>query len=84
MSNHNDNYCGGDPTKIKIISPISCTTSNSNPFSSGDYVFWKSDKQLGSCDDEKIDTTNDKEIKFKIIASSGDDFCPKYVTVMIG
>ena len=83
MSSHDNNYCGGDPTKVEIVSPIRCTTLNSKEFAKGTNVFWKNN-QLGSCNGKKIDTTNEFEIVFKIVTSSGENFCPKYVTVMIG
>ena len=83
MSNHGDNYCGGAPTKVEIVSPIHCTTLYSKKWYPGDNVFWEGD-ELGSCNETKIDTTNGNEIRFKIVTSSGEDFCPKYLDMIIG
>ena len=78
MSNRNYLWCGGESTKIEIVSPISCRTWSSGDFDRGSNVYWKN-SDLGSCNGKQIYTSNENVIVFKIYTSSGNDFCPEYV-----
>ena len=82
MTTHGDDYCGGDPTKIEIIYPVSCTTKNLPEFDRGDNLIWTGN-DLGSCQNLEMET-EDRTVQFKIKTSSGEDMCPKYLTVKAG
>ena len=76
--------CGssnGIKIKIETKSNQKCTTELSDDFSAGDSVPW-SGKKLGSCENIKIDAT-EESISLWIMQEETDNFCPISVTATL-
>ena len=87
MQIHKGNYvttCGssnGVKIKLQTKSNQKCATELSDDFSAGENVTW-SGKKLGSCENIKIDAT-EQSISLWIKQEEKDDFCPISVTVTL-
>ena len=76
--------CGssnGIKIKLQTKSNRKCTTELSDDFSAGENVTW-SGKKLGSCENIKIDAT-EESISLWIKQEETDNFCPISVTVTL-
>ena len=80
MSLHNDLYCGGSNAYIELIEDgISCETSHKVHFYRGAILSW-SGSALGTCLGKDFNGAKDG-LYFKVRSTSGDEFCPKSLTV---
>ena len=71
------NYCGGDDLQIHLIQGgRECKTNViDNPTLGESYWFG-----LGSCKSTAFHVDN-PTMNFKMITTTGDDFCPKFLTI---
>ena len=79
MSSHTDYNCGGFGIRIRIHNPEGeeCVTSRIPEFDAGNLLYWKNLRD-GNCTDMEIRTW---KTKVYIESNSGDNFCPKLVTI---
>ena len=84
LSIKNDEKCSGSRVLIDIPEDHShgCTTRDKGSFGKGSTLIWTKDEdnELEQCANMDFDPLND-EIFFKIRSNSGDDFCPKRLTL---
>ena len=79
MSSHTDYNCGGFGIRIRIHNPEGeeCVTSRIPEFDAGNLLYWNNPRG-GNCTDMEIRTW---KTKVYIESNSGDNFCPKLVTI---
>ena len=80
LSLHNHLNCGGSNSYIELIEgEISCRTSHKVDFDRGTILSWTG-SALGTCLGKDFHAKKDS-INFKVRSTSGDEFCPKSLTV---
>merc|ERR1719270_560250 len=87
LDQHSDLQCSGTNVYIELLQDhngeikdkTECKTSHINNFSKGIILSWTG-SELGSCATEEFDVLNDN-IHFQVRSTSGDDFCPKVLTI---
>ena len=80
FSIHNDLNCGGSNVYIEVSQgEISCKTQLKFDFNRGVILSWTG-SALGTCFRKEFNTEQEG-LYFKIRSTSGDDFCPKNLTI---
>ena len=80
LSLHNDLNCGGDNIYIELSQgEITCETLHKNDFDRGVILSWTG-SSLGTCLGKDFNVEQNS-LNFKIRSTSGDDFCPKSLTI---
>ena len=78
---HNDLNCGGENVYVEIRQGnISCVTGNKVDFDRGTLLSWTGSALNGTCLG-KYFNVEQEHLDFKIRSTSGDDFCPKSLTI---
>ena len=78
---HNNLNCGGENVYVEIRQGnISCVTGNKVDFDRGTLLSWTGSALNGTCLG-KYFNVDQEHLDFKIRSTSGDDFCPKSLTI---